>query len=144
MCSFPVASASYKRALEVLNTEIDLDNLPQARESAIRGNVKFEHVSFKYHPSQPEEILHDIHFEAKAGEVIAVIGGTGSGKSSLVQLIPRLYDTTEGRVLIDGRDVRDYTIESLRGQIGVVLQKKHPVLRHHSRESQVGKRVGHG
>ena len=85
--------------------------------------MKFDHVSFKYDPEHPNNILTDIDFDAKPGQTIAVIGGTGAGKSSLIQLIPRLYDVTEGRVLIDGRDVRDYKVESLRSQIGVVLQK---------------------
>ncbi|MCR2024040.1 ABC transporter ATP-binding protein/permease [Anaerotruncus colihominis] len=117
------ASASYKRAIEVLSAEIDLTDIPNAQEYTIKGDVKFEHVCFKYDPEHPNNILTDIDFEAKPGQTIAVIGGTGAGKSSLVQLIPRLYDVTEGRVLIDGRDVRNYTIESLRSQIGVVLQK---------------------
>ena len=120
---FSRASASYKRAVEVLTTEIDLIDKSQASEHPIQGNVKFEHVFFKYDPSHEEYILKDIDFEAKAGEVIAVIGGTGAGKSSLVQLIPRLYDVSKGHVLVDGRDVKDYTIESLRSQIGMVLQK---------------------
>ena len=117
------ASASYKRAIEVLSAEIDLTDTPDAQEYTIKGDVKFDHVSFKYDPEHPNNILTDIDFDAKPGQTIAVIGGTGAGKSSLIQLIPRLYDVTEGRVLIDGRDVRDYKVESLRSQIGVVLQK---------------------
>lgn len=117
------ASASYRRAKEVLVTEVDLTNGPNAQDiTTIRGNVTFENVSFRYKDGG-KPVLQGISFEAKAGEVIAIIGGTGSGKSSLVQLIPRLYDVSEGRVLVDGRDVRDFTIDSLREGIGVVLQK---------------------
>ncbi|WP_195277112.1 ABC transporter ATP-binding protein [Anaerotruncus rubiinfantis] len=121
---FSRASASFKRAREVLETEIDLTDSENAeRAPKIRGDVEFDHVSFKYAAEHEEYILKDISFTAKAGEVIAIIGGTGAGKSSLVQLIPRLYDATEGAVRIDGKDVRCYTVESLRSQIGVVLQK---------------------
>ena len=121
---FSRASASFKRAREVLETEIDLTDSENAeRAPKIRGDVEFDHVSFKYAAEHEEYILKDISFTAKAGEVIAIIGGTGAGKSSLVQLIPRLYDATEGAVRIDGKDVRGYTVESLRSQIGVVLQK---------------------
>ncbi len=120
---FSRASASYKRIIEVLDAEIDLENSSSAGERPIRGNVSFENVSFQYDPANPEPVLKDISFTARAGEVIAIVGGTGSGKTSLVQLIPRLYDVSAGRVLLDGVDVREYTIESLRGQIGMVLQK---------------------
>ena len=120
---FSRASASYKRVMEVLNTEVDLTDEQGAGERPIRGDVAFEHVSFKYDPANGENVLRDITLSVKAGQTVAVIGGTGAGKSSLVQLIPRLYDATEGRVLIDGRDVREYTVESLRSQVGMVLQK---------------------
>ena len=120
---FSRASASYKRVMEVLNTEVDLTDEQGAGERPIRGDVTFEHVSFKYDPANGENVLRDITLSVKAGQTVAVIGGTGAGKSSLVQLIPRLYDATEGRVLIDGRDVREYTVESLRSQVGMVLQK---------------------
>ena len=120
---FSRASASYKRIIEVLDAEIDLENSSSAEERSIRGNVTFENVSFQYDPVNPEPVLNDINFTVHAGEVIAIVGGTGSGKTSLVQLIPRLYDVSGGRVLLDGVDVREYTIESLRGQIGMVLQK---------------------
>ncbi len=120
---FSRASASYKRIIEVLDAEIDLKNSSSAEERPIRGNVTFENVSFQYDPANPAPVLKDISFTARAGEVIAIVGGTGSGKTSLVQLIPRLYDVSAGRVLLDGVDVREYTVESLRGQIGMVLQK---------------------
>lgn len=121
---FSRAAASYRRVKEVLSAEVDLTDAPQASDAHdIRGDVRFENVSFKYAAENSEYVLRNISFEAKPGEVVAIIGGTGSGKSSLIQLIPRLYDVSEGRVLVDGKDVRDYTVDSLRAQIGVVLQK---------------------
>lgn len=117
------ASASYKRIVNVLGAEIDLKDSDSAEEHPIQGNITFQNVSFQYDRANSEPVLKDIDFSVKAGEIIAVVGGTGAGKTSLVQLIPRLYDVTQGRVLVDGVDVRDYKIESLRGQIGMVLQK---------------------
>ncbi len=87
-----------------------------------RGTVEFDHVSLRYYEGG-EEALTDIHFKAKRGQTIGVIGGTGSGKSSLVNLIPRFYDVAKGQVLVDGTDVRDYSLEKLRDKIGVVMQK---------------------
>ncbi len=130
---FTRASASYQRICEVFNTEIDLTDDGQKTEldasaasvgETIKGNVDFEHVSFSYDSGSAEnQILSDINFSAKAGEIIALIGSTGAGKSSLVQLIPRLYDVTAGKVLIDGKEVKEYTLHHLRNQIGMVLQK---------------------
>lgn len=117
------ATASYKRIIEVLETEVDLTNSIQAEDAGrISGAVEFRNVSFKYSADNDMYAIKNISFQADPGQVVAIIGGTGSGKSSLVQLIPRLYDVTEGRVLIDNRDVRDLDIESLRKNIGVVLQ----------------------
>lgn len=125
------ASASYKRIKEVLETEVDLTN-PVGGEGAevkaigtLTGEVKFEHVYFRYNKEvgEGEDVLEDINLTVKPGEVVAIIGGTGAGKSSLIQLIPRLYDVTAGRVLVDGRDVREYDLEHLRKNIGMVLQK---------------------
>jgi len=130
---FTRASASYQRIREVLDAEVDLtdrydethsDVLQQEVKAKIKGDVAFEHVSFSYDlKGQGDEILSDINFSAKQGEVIAIIGSTGAGKSSFVQLIPRLYDVTAGSVLIDGKDVREYNLYTLRSQIGMVLQK---------------------
>lgn len=122
--NFTRASASFKRVAEIFNTESTLKNKDNPLACAkIQGNVTFKNVYFKYFENQPEYVLKDISFEAKKGEVIAIVGGTGSGKTSLVQLIPRLYDISEGEILIDGVSIKDYDIEALRSNIGVVLQK---------------------
>lgn len=128
------ASASYKRILEVLNTEVNLTSFEKNKQGSrsdslvakvpIKGDVAFEKVSFSYDiESKGQKILSEISFSAKTGQVVAIIGGTGAGKSSLVQLIPRLYDVSAGRVLVDGKDVREYELYELRSQIGMVLQK---------------------
>jgi ATP-binding cassette subfamily B multidrug efflux pump len=105
-----------------------MDEAPDVQDAAVasplppvRGEVQFDHVSFAYLPGKP--VLEDVTFTAAPGEVIAILGATGSGKSTLIYLIPRFYDVTGGRVLIDGRDVRDVTLHSLRWQVGVVLQE---------------------
>ncbi|MBE7020955.1 MAG: ABC transporter ATP-binding protein [Ruminococcaceae bacterium] len=118
------ASASFKRVSEVFTTESTLKNIknPIITEK-LSGNVTFKDVSFKYSSTQKEYVLKNVSFEAKKGEVIAVVGGTGSGKTTLVQLIPRLFDVTEGELLIDGVDIKEYDIDFLRENIGVVLQK---------------------
>lgn len=85
--------------------------------------MDFDGVSFKYSVGAEKYALRDIDLHIASGQTVGILGGTGSSKSTLVQLIPRLYDATEGRVLIDGRDVREYTVESLRSQVGMVLQK---------------------
>ena len=118
------AKVSADRVQEVLHTNSEISAKGTAvSANSIRGEVTFEHVSFGYGSNAEDEVLSDIHFNAKPGQHIAMIGATGSGKSSLVHLIPRLYDVTGGRVLIDGVDVRDYQIQSLREQIGIVLQE---------------------
>ncbi len=104
---------------ETSNTEKIADT---GENTKVVGTVEFEHVSLGYHEGG-EEALTDIHFMAKKGETIGIIGGTGSGKSSLVNLIPRFYDVTAGAVKIDGKDVRDYNLTELRDKIGVVMQK---------------------
>ena len=87
------------------------------------GSIDFEQVCFAYKKGSGKETLSDIDLHIRAGETIGIIGGTGSGKSSLVNLISRLYDVTDGRVLVGGRNVRDYDLETLRNQVSVVLQK---------------------
>jgi len=134
------AQASARRVLEVLETEVDIVDRPtvaaQAKPPQVTaGKVEFRDVSFKYGPVPAdtprkggteylgEEVLSGINFAAEPGEVVAIVGGTGSGKSTLVSLIPRLYDVSAGVVLVDGTDVRDYPLEALRAGIGVVLQR---------------------
>lgn len=115
------------RVVEILDTEIDIVNpenpyIPS--EESAKGKVEFKNVSFKYDvDSHGDDILENISFTASPGEIIGIVGGTGCGKSSLVNLIPRLYDVTEGQVLVDDVDVRDYDLTALRDMIGVVLQK---------------------
>ncbi|HEX3021756.1 MAG TPA: ABC transporter ATP-binding protein, partial [Lachnospiraceae bacterium] len=119
------AAASSKRIKEVLCTEIDLTDENALRKEAKveKGKIEFRNVSFKYYKDREEYVLQDINFTAKPGETIGIIGSTGSGKTSLVQLIPRLYDTLDGEVLVDDINVRDYSLENLRNGVGMVLQK---------------------
>ncbi len=116
-----------KRIAEVLDTVPDIQDEPDAPVRTIapdHGSVEFKNVSFRYkRTGNGESVLRNITFSAAPGETVAVVGGTGSGKSSLVNLIPRFYDVTEGQVLVDGVDVRDYRIRDLRDGIGMVLQK---------------------
>ena len=117
------AAASVKRVREVLETEPDLDDPEYELTDGVKhGSVEFCNVCFKYNIDSEENILTDISFSANPGEVVAIVGGTGSGKSSLVQLIPRLYDATEGSVFVDGINVKDYKMHDLRNSIGMVLQ----------------------
>ena len=119
------AMASIKRINEVLDTEIDLsdDNAKRKELLVEKGRVEFQHVGFSYSQSAEEKVLEDISFTAEPGQTIGIIGATGSGKTTLVQLIPRLYDAIEGRVLVDGVDVREYSLHNLRNGVGMVLQK---------------------
>ena len=116
------AGVSIRRVLEVLNTQSDIVDGPDADAAVTRGEVAFDHVSFAY-PGQSGNVLSDITFTARAGETVAILGSTGSGKSTLISLIPRLYDASAGSVKIDGRDVRAYHLNTLRGAIGVALQE---------------------
>lgn len=120
------ATASSERILEVLNIEADIVDSPAAREKNLsikRGKVEFKNVSFKYHPGSQEYAIKHINLIALPGEIIAVIGATGSSKSTLVELIPRLYDVTEGSIQVDDTDVRNYTLQNLRSGISLVLQQ---------------------
>jgi ATP-binding cassette subfamily B protein len=117
------ASASADRIFEILDAENDVANKAGAVPlEEVSGHVVFDDVSFRYF-AHGDYVLRDIDFEAKPGQTIALLGGTGSGKTTIINLIPRFYDVSEGRVLIDGHDVRDVTIESLRERIGIVLQE---------------------
>lgn len=119
----PRASVSARRINEVLDTKPSiLDGNITDNESGISGEVTFKNVSFKY-PNASEYVLKNVNFTVKQGETIAFIGSTGSGKSTLINLIPRFYDVTEGEVLIDGVNVKDYKLESLYNKIGYVPQK---------------------
>jgi ABC-type multidrug transport system fused ATPase/permease subunit len=116
------AVASGERVFEILDADIDVKDAPNAQPlPPVQGHVRFEHVSFGYR--EGHNVLEDIDFEAKAGQIVALLGSTGSGKSSVTSLIPRFYDPTEGCITIDGHDIRDVTIHSLRSQIGIVLQE---------------------
>ncbi|MDU4860953.1 MAG: ABC transporter ATP-binding protein [Terrisporobacter othiniensis] len=115
------AIVSVKRIIEIHDMQTDITYKTDTVDN-IKGNVTFEHVYFKYSDND-EYILKDINFAAKAGETIGIIGLTGSGKSTLANLIPRLYDTTKGKVLIDNKDIKEYSEKSLRSQISIVLQK---------------------
>lgn len=119
----PRASVSAKRINEVLDTEpVILDGSETDGKSGMQGEIEFKSVSFKY-PNAEESVLEDISFTAKQGETVAFIGSTGSGKSTLINLIPRFFDVTEGEILVDGVNVKDYKLESLLNKIGYVPQK---------------------
>lgn len=114
--------ASARRISEIFEEKLDLaDGCSSAKVE--HGDIEFKNVSFKYNLNAKQNTLSHIDLKIKAGETIGIIGGTGSGKSSLVQLIPRLYDVSEGEVLIDGRNVKEYSLQHLRDAIGMVLQK---------------------
>lgn len=115
--------ASGQRIAEVLQESPDLKNPENAEKTVLDGSIEFRHVSFSYKQGSGDETLHDIDFTVSAGETIGIIGGTGSGKSSLVNLISRLYDVSKGTVLVGNRDVRSYDLETLRNEVAVVLQK---------------------
>lgn len=118
-----MASESSKRIVEVLSEDSSLANPADPVFTVADGSVDFEQVNFKYSMKAEKMALADINLHIKSGETIGIIGGTGSSKSSLIQLISRLYDTTEGVVKVGGIDVKDYDIETLRNQVSVVLQK---------------------
>lgn len=123
IASITQASASAQRVFEVLDAAVEVKNKPDALVlPPVEGRVAFEHVSFAYAKSDRPS-LSDVSFEAAPGQTVAVLGATGAGKSTVINLIPRFYDVTQGRVLVDGYDVRDLTLESLRSQIGIVLQE---------------------
>ena len=117
------ASASADRIFEILDAKNDIVDKPGAIQIPdVTGEVKFENVTFRYFASG-EPVLKDVSFEAKPGETIALLGATGSGKTTIINLLPRFYDPTEGKITLGGYDLRDVTIESLRAQIGIVLQE---------------------
>ena len=123
MIILPRAVVSAKRITEVLNTEIRIkDGNVTETDKKHEGEIEFKNVSFKY-PDAADNILHNVSFKAKKGETVAFIGATGSGKSTLINLIPRFYDVSEGEVLVDGINVKDYSEKALRNKIGYVSQR---------------------
>ena len=120
---FGQASASAARIFEILDAEIEVvDRTGAATLPPVRGHVRFENVTFRYF-SNGEAVLKNVSFEAKPGERVALLGATGSGKTTIINLLPRFYDPRQGRITIDGFDLRDVTLDSLRSQIGIVLQE---------------------
>ncbi|MEP7199678.1 MAG: ABC transporter ATP-binding protein, partial [Chloroflexota bacterium] len=117
------AAASAQRIFEILDTKNEVeDKAGAANLQDVKGNVQFDDVTFRYFKGG-EPVLNHVSFTAKAGQTVALLGATGSGKTTIINLLPRFYDVSEGKVLIDSHDVRDVTIESLRSQIGIVLQE---------------------
>lgn len=117
-----MAGAASERIFEILDKETQVKEAEGAQPlGPVRGHLQFENVSFSY--ARPHNVLREVSFEVPPGQVLALLGPTGSGKSSIINMIPRFYDPTEGRVLLDGKDVRGATMQSLRSQIGIVLQE---------------------
>lgn len=116
------AVASMDRVFELLDEKYDITDKPEAVECRdVKGDIIFDHVHFRYDEGE-ERVLKDVDLHVKAGETVALVGMSGGGKSSLVSLIPRFYDVTDGRILLDGTDIRDFNVRSLRDKIGMVLQ----------------------
>ena len=118
-----MSAASAKRIVEVLDEHTDLPPAKQPVQQVADGSIQFDHVTFKYKHGSGQPVLNDISFTIQPGETLGIIGGTGSAKSSLVQLIPRLYDVESGTVRVGGVDVRDYNLDVLRREVSMVLQK---------------------
>ena len=118
-----MSQASAERIVEVLNEKSTITNPKSPVMEVKDGSICFENVQFSYNTEEPKYVLHNINLEIKAGETIGILGGTGSSKSSLVQLIPRLYDVTEGCVKVGGIDVKEYDLDTLRNEVSMVLQK---------------------
>lgn len=117
------AAASAGRIFEILDARSDVTDKPDARSlPPVQGNVKFEDVTFRYFGSG-DPVLREVTFEAASGQTVALLGATGSGKTTIINLLPRFYDPSQGRITIDGHDLRDVTLDSLRSQIGIVLQE---------------------
>lgn len=118
-----MSMAAVKRVAEVLNEESDINNPENPVYEVPDGSVEFRHMNFSYKKDSDEFVLKDINIKIESGETIGIMGGTGSAKTSLVNLISRLYDATEGEVLVGGINVKDYDMETLRNEVSVVLQK---------------------
>ena len=116
------AAVRLERIKAIIDTDEMIPEAPEAREAAaIRGEIEFSQVSFGYDPGRP--VLKDVSFKVTPGKMVGIVGTTGGGKSTIISLIPRFYDPVSGRVKLDGADVRDFTLKSLRGQISCVLQE---------------------
>jgi len=118
---FRLAGSSADRLLELMNKKTEIDENKEGKEIIFEGNITFENVDFSY-PDSKKPVLKDISFVVQAGQTVAIVGTTGSGKTTLTKLISRLYDVTNGRILIDGHDIRDYSLQSLRDQISYIEQ----------------------
>ena len=120
---FIISQASAERIRQILNEESTVTNPDNPVREVVDGSIDFDHVTFRYSDSSEKPVLDDINLKIRSGMTIGIVGGTGSAKSSLVQLVPRLYDVTEGSLKVGGVDVRDYDLEVLRDQVAMVLQK---------------------
>ena len=120
---FSISQASAERICQILNEESTVTNPDNPVREVVDGSIDFDHVTFRYSDSSEKPVLDDINLKIRSGMTIGIVGGTGSAKSSLVQLVPRLYDVTEGSLKVGGVDVRDYDLEVLRDQVAMVLQK---------------------
>ena len=118
-----ISRASAERIVELLEEQSDLTNGPSPVYEVKNGDISYRHVNFGYSKRKEKHVLSDINIDIKSGETIGILGGTGASKSSLVQLIPRLYDATEGEVYVGGVNVKDYDLETLRNEVAMVLQK---------------------
>jgi ATP-binding cassette subfamily B protein len=120
---FSQASASATRVFEILDAKSDVTDKPEAGAlPPVNGNIEFDHVTFRYFGGG-DAVLKNVSFETMPGQTVALLGATGSGKTTIINLLPRFYDPTEGRITIDGHDLRDVSLQSLRAQIGIVLQE---------------------
>lgn len=131
--------ASARRIREVLTETPDLANAATPVDTIPDGQIDFDHVSFKYNAKAEKNALSDITLHIPAGATVGIIGGTGAAKTTLVQLIPRLYDATEGTVRVGGRDVRGYDVNALRDAVGIVLQKNLLFSGHDPRQPEMGR-----
>ncbi|MGI6106994.1 MAG: ABC transporter ATP-binding protein [Lachnospiraceae bacterium] len=118
-----MSAASAERIAEVLNEKSSLTNPENPVETVPDGSIRFDHVSFRYNPNSPRPVLDDVSLDIRSGETVGILGATGSAKSTLVSLIPRLYDVSSGSISVGGLDVRKYDMEALRNQVSMVLQK---------------------
>ena len=116
-----LAGSSANRLLELMNKKTEIDENIKGKSTLFKGDIIFDNVEFTY-PDSKSSVLKDITFEVKAGQTVAIVGTTGSGKTTLTKLISRLYDVSNGRILVDGRDIRNYALKSLRDQISYIEQ----------------------